>query len=301
MTGKNKKMNYPVFKAIRLSENQAKKWNTALIRKFLDNETVYNTEDNQNETKEVLQKSKDYYEILGVNRNSSENDIKIAYRQLAKKYHPDLNKSPKAKEKFIELNKAYTELTNQKPPTITDLMKAIFGKGFFSWSVNLEDFVDKMEISKTTTGIEEYMEKLLNSEEYEHYSWAKNKMKLLRKLNFKCYNNLKGDYYRFEQYPELKPIILKGMKDVIRHFKKVLDNEVDIKKRIPKPEKREKDKYVITNLFNFYNKLFYDLKNQYHPKFINKFPIRYQPFFYNKVREMMVRLKEELKKRKIKD
>ena len=52
--------------------------------------------------------SKDYYEILGVNRNASEKEIKQAYRRLARKHHPDLNPGDKSAEaKFKEINTAY--------------------------------------------------------------------------------------------------------------------------------------------------------------------------------------------------
>ncbi|NVY97044.1 molecular chaperone DnaJ [Lactobacillus sp. DCY120] len=49
----------------------------------------------------------DPYETLGLDRNASEAEIKKAYRQLSKKYHPDLNKNPGAEEKFKEVNDAY--------------------------------------------------------------------------------------------------------------------------------------------------------------------------------------------------
>ena len=53
----------------------------------------------------------DYYEILGVQRNSSDDDIKKAYRKLAMKYHPDRNKGDKSAEaKFKEINEAYETL-----------------------------------------------------------------------------------------------------------------------------------------------------------------------------------------------
>lgn len=54
---------------------------------------------------------RDYYEVLGVPKNASEEDIKKAYRQLAKKYHPDMNQGDKSSEaKFKELNEAYEVL-----------------------------------------------------------------------------------------------------------------------------------------------------------------------------------------------
>ncbi len=55
-------------------------------------------------------KYKDYYKILGVEHNTSEADIKKAYRKLARKYHPDVNKTPEAQTRFQEISEAYEVL-----------------------------------------------------------------------------------------------------------------------------------------------------------------------------------------------
>jgi molecular chaperone DnaJ len=55
---------------------------------------------------------RDYYEILGVPRNATKEDIKNAYRRLALQYHPDRNKSPDAEEKFKEISEAYAVLSD---------------------------------------------------------------------------------------------------------------------------------------------------------------------------------------------
>ena len=56
--------------------------------------------------------AKDYYEILGVDKNASLDEIKSAYRKLAKKYHPDVCKEPGAEEKFKEVSEAYDVLSD---------------------------------------------------------------------------------------------------------------------------------------------------------------------------------------------
>lgn len=53
---------------------------------------------------------KDYYEILGVSKTATEQEIKSAYRKLAKKYHPDVNKTPGAEQKYKDVNEAYEVL-----------------------------------------------------------------------------------------------------------------------------------------------------------------------------------------------
>jgi curved DNA-binding protein len=53
---------------------------------------------------------KDYYKIMGLNENATEKDIKLAYRRLARKYHPDLNKEANAEERFKEMGEAYEVL-----------------------------------------------------------------------------------------------------------------------------------------------------------------------------------------------
>ncbi len=55
---------------------------------------------------------KDYYEILGIPRNASPDEIKRGYRRLARQYHPDVNKSPGTEEKFKEINEAYQVLSD---------------------------------------------------------------------------------------------------------------------------------------------------------------------------------------------
>ncbi len=57
---------------------------------------------------------KTYYSILGIDRNASQEEIKKAYRKLAKKYHPDVNPGNKeAEEKFKEVNEAYNTLSDE--------------------------------------------------------------------------------------------------------------------------------------------------------------------------------------------
>lgn len=83
---------------------------------------------------------RDYYEVLGLSKGASQDEIKRAYRQLAKKYHPDINKEPGAEEKFKEINEAYDTLSDEQKKArydqfgFDDPMGGAGGSGFSGFS-----------------------------------------------------------------------------------------------------------------------------------------------------------------------
>lgn len=85
---------------------------------------------------------KDYYEILGVPRNATKDEIKKAYRRLVLQYHPDRNKSPEAEEKFKEISEAYAVLMDDEKRRIYDM----YGHEGLSGAYTREDvFRSRME------------------------------------------------------------------------------------------------------------------------------------------------------------
>ncbi len=73
---------------------------------------------------------KDYYDVLGVNKNATDAEIKSAYRKLAKKYHPDVNKEEGAEGKFKEIGEAYSVLSDaNKRKTYDQFGHAAFENG----------------------------------------------------------------------------------------------------------------------------------------------------------------------------
>ncbi len=91
--------------------------------------------------------NRDYYEILGVGRNASNDEIKAAFRKLARQYHPDVNKADGAEEQFKEINEAYGVLSDPDKRARYDR----FGKeglgnmgGFRDYTVDFTDIFEEL-------------------------------------------------------------------------------------------------------------------------------------------------------------
>ncbi|MFX1566789.1 MAG: DnaJ C-terminal domain-containing protein [Promethearchaeota archaeon] len=81
--------------------------------------------------------AKDYYKILGINKGASKEEIKRAFRKMARKYHPDVNPDePKSGEKFKEINEAYTILSDDKKRDMYDRFGVVEGdtSSYQNWS-----------------------------------------------------------------------------------------------------------------------------------------------------------------------
>ena len=93
-----------------------------------------------------MAEKRDYYEVLGVAKDASADQIKSAYRKLAMKYHPDRNPgNPEAKEKFQEASEAYEVLSNPEKRQRYDQFGhqgVNFGQGGFDFNNATADFGD---------------------------------------------------------------------------------------------------------------------------------------------------------------
>ena len=96
-----------------------------------------------------MAQKRDYYEVLGISKDASQDDIKRAYRKMAKKYHPDINKEPGAEEKFKEVNEANEVLSDEQKRAAYDRYgfagvdpNGFAGQGGFSGGFGADDLND---------------------------------------------------------------------------------------------------------------------------------------------------------------
>jgi len=100
---------------------------------------------------------RDYYEVLGIAKSASKDEIKKAYRRLARQYHPDVSKEPEAENKFKEVNEAYEVLSDDQKRSVYDrLGHAGLGSaaqgGFGGFDFGAGGFRDPFEIFEEVFG-----------------------------------------------------------------------------------------------------------------------------------------------------
>ncbi|VDM33340.1 unnamed protein product [Hydatigera taeniaeformis] len=109
---------------------------------------------------------KDYYKILGVSKGASQSDIKKAYYQLAKKYHPDINKSDKsAAQKFAEVSEAYEVLGDEEKRRSYDSFGGTSPGGFSSSTGGFENFTSRFDP-------EELFRRIFRDSDFAYQEWS---------------------------------------------------------------------------------------------------------------------------------
>jgi molecular chaperone DnaJ len=101
-----------------------------------------------------MSNKRDYYEVLGLAKGASPEEIKKAYRQMARKYHPDVNKEPDAEDRFKEVNEAYEILSDEQKRTMYDRFghAGVGGAGGFGGFQDFGGFRDPFEIFEEVFG-----------------------------------------------------------------------------------------------------------------------------------------------------
>jgi curved DNA-binding protein len=105
--------------------------------------------------RQVPSTTTDYYHILGVARDASQQDIQRAYRKLARQWHPDVNSDPEAEETFKRVNEAYETLSNPRkraeydePPAAPGIrLEDLFGNFFGGWASAVADIQVELALS----------------------------------------------------------------------------------------------------------------------------------------------------------
>jgi molecular chaperone DnaJ len=92
---------------------------------------------------------RDYYDVLGVSRNAGQDEIKKAYRRLARQYHPDVNKNSDAEARFKEINEAYQVLSDQGKRATYDSYGTVEAPGFGGFG-----FRDPFDIFEEVFGVD---------------------------------------------------------------------------------------------------------------------------------------------------
>src|SRR5438045_1133590 len=94
-------------------------------------------------SQDTMSGKRDYYEVLQIPRSASADDVRRAYRRLARQYHPDVNGSAEAEERFKEINEAYEVLSDTNRRATYDQFGHVASGmpgGFGGFSTNSDPF-----------------------------------------------------------------------------------------------------------------------------------------------------------------
>lgn len=161
--------------------------------------------------------STDFYEILGLNKNATTEEIKNAYKKLAKEWHPDKNPDPLAKEKFQNIQIAYTKLSNKQSRLRYDTFDSTSNpnklKEFYLYfCIGCQQIFEKYDISEED---KQEFDAMFNVHEFESELESGNVNQLYDKICLRLWNFVpKVVMKKLSKQNQLMGILFNGLPDV---------------------------------------------------------------------------------------